>query len=285
MASRPIWRGHLRLALVTCPVAIYSAKTERNTIRFNLINPATGHRIRMMTVDAETDEEVSRRELVKGYEFSKNRYLLLTDADLNSVKVESSSVMAVEKFVEANAIDPIYYENAYYLAPDGDAGRDVYFVLREAVRRTGKVALSRVVIGQRERMIALRPYDKGLAGHTLSEQGDLNDAKQLFDGEVPVDEEMVKLAVELMQRQTAPYDPSDIEDRYEKRLREMIEAKLKGEGITDTGVAEPVQTNVVDLMSALKQSLATSTRAPATAEKEAPAPRRKTGKAPARKRA
>jgi len=232
VASRPIWRGHLRLALVTCPVAFYTAKHDRNAIWFNFINPKTGHRIRSVMLDAETDEEVFRRELVRGYEFQKDQYLLRTDEDLSSVKVESSSTMNVEKFVDASSIDPIYYDTAYYLAPDCDVGHDVDFVLREAIRRTGEVALSRVVISQRERIIALRPYLDGIAAHTLSEQQDLNDTRQTFEGDgIKVDEEMVKLAAKLIKRQTSPYQPSDTEDRYERRMREMIQAKLKGEGI------------------------------------------------------
>jgi DNA end-binding protein Ku len=256
MALRPIWRGHLRLALVSCPVALFSAKHDRSSIKFNLINPETGNRIRMLTVDAETEKEVERRNLVKGYEFRKNTYLLLTDEDFQSIKVESSEVMTVEKFVDAGSIDPLYYDTAYYLAPDGKAGRDVYQILREAIGRTGRVALSRVVIGQRERVIALRLYGKGLAAHTLHEQRDLNDARDLFDDPVPVDEEMVKLATELVDRQTAAYDPADIEDRYETRLRAMLDAKLKGEGIDLDTVPEPQATNVIDLMAALKRSLA-----------------------------
>jgi DNA end-binding protein Ku len=255
MALRAIWRGHLRLALVSCPVALYSAKHDRSTIRFNLINPETGNRIRMLTVDGETEKEVQRRDLVKGYEFKKNHYLLLTDEDLESVKVESSSTMAVEKFVDAGSIDPIYYDTGYYLAPDGNAGRDVYQILREAISRTGRVALSRVVIGQRERVIAVRPYDKGLAAHTLYEQRDLNGASSLFDDPGPMDQEMVKLATELVDRQTANYDPADIEDRYETRLRAMLDAKLKGEGIELAEAEEPPRSNVVDLMAALKRSL------------------------------
>ena len=263
MAARAIWRGHLRLALVSCPVALYTAKHERNAIRFHFINPKTGHRVRTVTLDAESDEEVSRRDLVRGYEFQKDHYLLLTDDDLSSVKVESSSTMNIEKFVDAGSIDPIYYDTAYYLAPDGEAGRDVYFVLREAISRTGEVALTRVVISQRERTIALRPYGDGIAAHTLIEQQDLNDTRQLFDGEsIKIDEEMVKLAAELIRRQTSPYQPSDIEDRYERRMREMIQAKLKGEGITEEA-AEPAQSNVIDLMAALKRSLGSSTEAPA----------------------
>src|ERR1700761_5717544 len=129
MAQRPIWRGHLRLALVSCPVALYSAKHDRSSIKFNMINPETGNRIRMLSVDAETEQPVERRNLVKGYEFRKNTYVLLSNEDFESIKVESSEVMTVEKFVDADSIDPIYYDSGYYLAPDGSAGRDVYQVL------------------------------------------------------------------------------------------------------------------------------------------------------------
>ena len=267
MAQRPIWRGHLRLALVSCPVALFSAKHDRGSIKFNLINPETGSRIRMITVDGETQKEVERRNLVKGYEFRKNTYVLLTQEDFESIKVESSEVMTVEKFVDGNSIDPLYFDTGYYLAPDGSAGRDVYQILREAISRTGRVALSRVVIGQRERVIALRPYGKGLAVHTLYEQRDLNDSSGLFDDQVPVDEEMIKLATQLVDRQTAAYDPSDIEDRYETRLRAMIDAKLKGEGIDQEAAPEAPATNVIDLMAALRRSIAASdVQEPAKAE-------------------
>ncbi len=257
MAQRPIWRGHLRLALVSCPVALYNAKSDRATIRSHLINPNTGHRIRMLTVDAETDEEVQRRDLVKGYEFSKGRYLLLSDEDFDSVKVESSSVMSIDKFVETGSIDPIYYVSSYYMAPDGDAGRDVYAVLYKAIADTGRVALARVVIGQRERTIAIRAMASGLVSHTLDEQRDINDARSIFGdaAEIKVGPEMVTLAKQLIERQTTAYDPSDLEDRYEARLREMIDAKLKGEGIDVNAPPEPADTNVIDLMAALKKSL------------------------------
>jgi len=270
MAQRPIWRGHLRLALVSCPVALFTAKHERSNLKFNLINPETGSRIRMITVDGETGKEVERKNLVKGYEFRKNDYLLLTNEDFESVKVESSEVMTVEKFVNADSIDPLYYDNGYYLAPDGKAGRDVYQILREAIGRTGRVALSRVVIGQRERVIALRLFGDGLAAHTLHEQRDLNDAAGLFDEPVPVDEAMVQLATQLVDRQTSAYEPGDIEDRYETRLRAMIDAKLKGEGIDLAEAPEPAATNVIDLMAALRRSIAEDDKA--KAEMAAPQP-------------
>ena len=258
MPARPIWRGHLRLALVSCPVALWNAKHDRATIRFNMINPDTGNRIRMKTVDAETDQEVQRRDLVKGYEFRKDQYILISDADFDSVKVESSAVMNIEKFVEADSIDPIYFSSSYYLAPDGDAGRDVFAVLCKAIAETGKVALARVVIGQRERTIALRAMPGGLVAHTLDEQRDINDSKSVLGdaAEVKTDPEMVALAKQLIQRQTTTYDPSDLEDRYETRLREMINKKLAGEGIDVSEPAEPDRTNVVYLMASLKKSLA-----------------------------
>ncbi|WP_428490677.1 Ku protein [Rhodopila sp.] len=257
MAQRPIWRGHLRLALVSCPVALYNAKHDRAAIRFHLINPETGNRIQMVTQDSETEKPLSRRDLVKGYEFKKNTYLLMTDEDFDSVKVDSSETMTVEKFVEADSIDAIYYDASYYVVPDGQTGRDVYAVLLEAIEKTGRTALSRVVIGQRERTIALRPMQGGLVAQTLFEQRDINDAKTMFDdaAAIKTDPEMVKLATQLIDRQTGRYDPSDLEDRYETRLREMIDAKLKGEGIEEEATPEPAQTNVIDLMAALKRSL------------------------------
>jgi DNA end-binding protein Ku len=281
VAQRPIWRGHLRLALVSCPVALYTAKHDRGNIHFHLINPDTGNRIRMITQDAGTDQEVSRKNLVKGYEFKKDTYVLLTDEDFSSVKVESSSTMVIEKFVEAGSIDPLYYDSTYYLAPDGKAGVDVYAVLYEAIEKTGRVALTRVVIAQRERTVALRPMNGGLAAHTLHEQRDVNDASAAFENAMGVktDPDMVKLATQLIDRQTGTYDPKDIEDKYETRLRAMIDAKLKGEGIVDEPAEEPDRGNVIDLMAALKKSLGDGEGEPAKAE---PAAKGKKSKAPAR---
>ena len=151
----------------------------------------------------------------------------------------------------------MYYDSAYYLVPDGDAGKDVYAVLREAIAKTGKTALSRVVIAQRERTIALRPMGDGLTAHTLYEERDLNSSQELFDdlAGIKSDPEMVQLATQLVQRQSGEYESADLEDRYETRLRAMLDAKLKGEGIELAEPEEPDRTNVVDLMSALKKSL------------------------------
>src|SRR5882757_8972748 len=269
MAQRPIWRGHLRLALVTCPVALYAANHDRGSLHFNLINPKTGNRIRMITQDAETEEELSRRDLVKGYEFKKDTYVVLTDEDFESARVESSSTIKVDKFVDVASIDPIYFDASYYLAPDGKAGKDVYAVLRDAIASTGKMALARVVIARRERAVGIVPMGSGLVAHTLHEERDLNDARDVFD-DLPSgqsDPEMVKLATQLIERQTGKYDPADVEDRYEARLRYVIDAKLKGEGIEAFDEEEPDRGNVIDLMSALRKSLGSDKEAAASDEK------------------
>ena len=199
--------------------------------------------------------------------------------------------MNIEKFVEAGSIDPIFYNSSYYLAPDGEAGRDVYAVLNQAIAETGKVALARVVIGQRERTIALRAMPGGLVAHTLDEQRDINDARSILGdaAEISTDPEMVQLAKQLIDRQTTAYDPSDLEDRYETRLRAMIDAKLKGEGLDLSKPAEPDRTNVVDLMAALKKSLGQEAAPKNVAQSSAPAKPKRAAAAqaakPGRKRA
>ncbi|HET7880400.1 MAG TPA: Ku protein [Acetobacteraceae bacterium] len=285
MAARPIWRGYLRLALVSCPVSLHSVLRTSGDLRFHFINPKTGHRVRMVTLDAETDKEVPRSELVRGYEFEKDRYVLLDDEDFESARVETSTTMTVDKFIPQDAIHPIYYDTSYYMVPDGDAGRDVYVVMRDAIKASGMAALSRVVISRRERSVAILPLARGMVLHTLHEPRDLYAYDTQFE-DVPAgkpDAEMVKLARQLIQRQEAKFEPADIEDRYEARLRDVIQAKLKGEGFQPTEPEEPRGDNVIDLMAALKQSLGQGKRA-APSRRKAAAPAKKK-RAPARKRA
>lgn len=257
MAARPIWRGHLRLALVSCPIALHSVERSSSGVHFHLINPETGSRVRMITLDAETDKEVSRRNLVKGYEFEKDRYVLLDDEDFESARIESSSTLTVAKFVDSTSIEPIYFDTSYYVVPDGEAGQDVFVVLRDAIAKTGRAALSRVVIGRRERAVAIMPMGKGLVCHTLHQPKDLYDSKDLFGqiADVKPDADMIALATQLIERQEGTFQPDDTEDRYEVRLREVIDAKLRGEGIEPEAEAEPERSNVIDLMAALKASL------------------------------
>jgi DNA end-binding protein Ku len=276
--SRPIWRGHLRLALVSCPVALYSAHHERSNLHFHYINPKTGNRVRMVTLDAQTDEELERRDLARGYEFEKDSYVLLDEDDFEAARIDSSSTLNVEKFVDADSIDPVYFDTSYYMAPDGDAGEDVYVVLRDAISQSKKYALSRVVISRRERAVAIMPMGKGLVVHTLYETRDVTNPASLF-GAVPLekpDPDMVKLARQLIDRQADRFVPSDIDDRYEARLREVIEAKLKGRGPKPSAESGPKVGNVVDLMAALKKSLGQTRATPESPAASKTAAKKKT---------
>ena len=264
MSERPIWRGTLRLALVSCRISLVPARQDRNNLHFNMINPKTGNRIRNRTVDAETGREVERGKLVRGYEVEKGEYVLLTDEDFDSARVESSSTLSIAKFVKLGSISPLYFENAYYVVPQEDEAIDVYAVLRDALRKSGMMALSRLVLFRRERPVGILPLGQGLVLHTLHEESDLRDAGDVF-AEVPgtaPEPEMVKLAQQLISRQTGTYDPTDTEDRYEARLREVIEERRQGKTISAEPEEDPApRGNVIDLMAALRDSLKQGGRA------------------------
>jgi DNA end-binding protein Ku len=287
---RPIWRGHLRLALVSCPIALYTTRRAIGDLHFHFINPATGHRVRMVTTDAESGEELSRRDLVRGFEFKKDTYVLLDDEDFERARIESSTVLNIAKFVDAATIDPIYFDTSYYVGPDGDSAADVFVVLQQAMAKAKRAALSRVVIARREHAVALMPMGRGLVAHALLEQRDLADPKGVFDAVPRLDPEpdMLKLAAELIDRRSGRFEPSDMEDRYEARLREVIEAKLHGEGESIAPEPAPAGDNVIDLMAALKRSLGQSAEKPKPARAKPAArkaPARKAPAKPARKRA
>jgi DNA end-binding protein Ku len=272
MSERPIWRGTLRLALVSCRIALLTAHHERNNLHFHLINPKTGNRIRTQTVDAETGKEVERGDLARGYEYEKGEYVIMTDEDFDSARVESSSTLSIGKFVPAGSVSPLYFDNSYYLVPDDEDGADVYAVLREALQESGMMALSRLVLFRRERAVGILPLGKGLVLHTLHEESDLRPARSAFE-DVPKsapDKEMVKLARQLIERQVDEFDPADTEDRYEARLREVIEARKQGKPAEPAPEEQPDRGNVIDLMAALLNSLKQGEARKAPAKKSAP---------------
>ncbi len=274
--TRLIWRGHLRLALVSCPIALHAVMRNRSKRHFHFINPRTGHRVRMVTLDYENDEEVVHRDLVNGYEFAENRYVLLDDEHFRQARTDTSSTMTIGTFVDRGSIDPIWFDTSYYVAPEGKAGQDVFVVLRDALRDSGRAALSRVVIGQRERAVAILPMGKSMVCHTLHELRALNDAKPLFDA-MPAqasDAEMVRLAAQLIERRIGTFAPEDIEDCYETRLREVIDARLRGETIAPHAAEEPSRDSVIELMAALKASL-DQTESAKTAQRRHATPARK----------
>lgn len=255
ISSRPLWRGHLKLSLVSCPIALYNALTEKDDIHLHFLNPETGNRVRYQSVDAETGDVLERRDLVRGYEFQKDRYVTLTNEEIDELKIESSATMNVEEFVPLEDVAPIYFEGAYFIAPDGEAGMDAYIVIRDALAKSGMFAISRAVISRRERVMAMKPRGKGIIGYALREESDIRPEKDIFKDieNVKVDRDALAIAMKLVEQKKADFDPSKFEDRFENKLRSLIDAKLKGVELEPEEIEESPK--VIDLMDALKRSL------------------------------
>ena len=258
MAYRPTWQGHLKLSLVTCPVALYTAINSGGDVHFNLINPKTNNRIKMITTDPDTGP-IDRADLVKGYEVSKGEYILLTNDEIASVKLESTKTIEIERFVPGDEIDRLYWDNPYYLAPDGKLAQEAFGVIRTAMEKSGQIALGRVVIGTRERILALEPRDKGILAYTIRTDAEVRKPDEIFAGisDKAADPAMISIAEKIIEQLEGPFDPEEFVDRYEEALRELVEEKKKGHKITRTREIETTG-NVVDLMAALKKSLAQS---------------------------
>jgi DNA end-binding protein Ku len=255
MAARPTWQGHLKLSLVTCPVALYTATTSTNDVRFHLINPDTNNRIRMVPTDPDTGP-VERSDLVRGYEVSKDEYVLFDDADFDQVKLESTKTISIDRFVDEADIDRLYWADPFFVVPEKGAGVEAFAVIRDAMKKQGKVALGQLVLRGKERQLALEVRDKGLIAYTLRAHDEVRDAADYFDDipTVKADADMVEIAARIIGQKEGDFDASQFKDRYDEALREMIKAKAKGgKGLVD--IAEPDDTNVIDLMAALKNSL------------------------------
>jgi DNA end-binding protein Ku len=285
MAYRPTWQGHLRLSLVTCPVALYTATNAAGDVHFNLINPKTNNRIKMITTDPDTGP-INRSDLVKGYEVEKGKYILITDDEIKSVKLESTKTIDIERFVPADEIDRIYWDHPYYLAPDGKLAQEAFAVIREAMVRSQQIALGRVVLSTRERILALEPRGEGILAYSLRTDAEVRKESEIFGSiaKTKPDPGMIDIAEKIIEQKEGPFDPSKFVDRYEEALKALIADKQKGH--KPVAAEEPDDTNVVDLMAALKASLAGKAAKSAAAgkgtktkasEKPKPAPRRKAG--------
>jgi DNA end-binding protein Ku len=254
-AMKPTWEGHLRLSLVTCPVALYSATERGADVHFNLINPKTNNRIKMQSIDAGTGDVVERSDLVKGFAVAKNKYVLLDKEELDSVKLESTRILDIEEFVDAATIDRIYWDEPYYLAPAGKTGVEAFAVIRAAMSKQKKVALGRVVLHTRERVCALEPRDAGILLTTLRTHDEIRDSGEVFDRHLPKPEpRMLEIAEKIIDQQAAKFDPTHFKDRYEDALRDLIVRKSKGKPVVSTA-PEETDEKVVDLMEALRRSL------------------------------
>jgi DNA end-binding protein Ku len=255
MAARPTWQGHLRLSLVTCPVALYTATQPGGEVHFNMLHKKTHNRIRMVPTDPDLGP-VERTDLVKGYEYEKGEYIVLTQDEIDDVRLESTRTIDIERFVEAGSIDRLYWDNPYFLAPDGKLAIEAFTVIREAMERTKRIALGRVVMHQRERMLAMEPRDAGMIAWSLRTHDEVRDPADFFD-EIPdkkPDPQMISIAEKIIEQQEGVFDPSQFNDRYEDALRELIDEKRAGKGRMVRARA-PDDGKVVDLMAALRQSL------------------------------
>ncbi|MHC2518991.1 non-homologous end joining protein Ku [Bradyrhizobium diazoefficiens] len=255
MAPRANWKGFLRLSLVTCPVALYPATSESEKISFNQLNRQTGHRIKYLKVDADTGDEVPNEDIVKGYELDKGQYIEVTKDELEEIALESTRTIEIDEFVDKSDIDPRYLIRPYYLRPDGKVGHDAFAVIRETIREMDKVAIGRVVLTNREHIIALEPLEKGLVGTLLRYPYEVRSEREYFDEiqDVKVTKDMLDLAKHIVNQKAGSFDPEKFEDHYETALIDLINKKRAGKPITPK--ERPQTTNVVDLMEALRRSV------------------------------
>jgi DNA end-binding protein Ku len=254
MAPRPNWKGHLKLSLVSCAVALYPATSTSQRIRFNIINRKTGDRIRNDIVDAETGQPVEPEDRVKGYEFEKGRYVLVEEDELDNVALESTHTIDIEQFVPMAEVDRIYLDESYYLVPQDKMAQEAFAVIREAMRKEDLVGLARVVIYRREHLLLLAPRGKGLMATALRYQSEVRNEKSYFDEieDIKVPTDMLKLAVQIVESKKGRFDPSKFEDRYESALMALIKAKRAGKA--PPVVSEERPSNVINLMDALRRS-------------------------------
>ena len=269
MAPRANWKGYLRLSLVTCPVALFPATSESEKVSFNQINKKTGHRIKYQRVDAETGDDVENEDIIKGYKVDADTYITIDKEELENIALESTRTIDIDQFVPKSEIDELYIARPYYIVPDGKVGHDAYAVIREIIKATNKVALGRLVLTNREHVIALEPRDKGLMGLLLRYPYEVRQPAEYFDGiqDVKITKDMLELAKHIVDQKSGHFNPKVFEDRYETALTEMINQKHKGLPIAK--VKRPSGGNVVDLMDALRQSIGGGAKAAAPAPKPA----------------
>ena len=275
MAPRAYWKGSLKLSLVSCPVALYPATTSVEKTRFHMINKETGNRLKQQMVDTETGDVVEGDQKGRGYELKKGDYVEVEKQELEAVQIESNHTIDIDSFVPRDEIDKRYINHPYYIAPDGKAGIDAFAVIRDAMKDQDRVALARIVLTNREHVIAIEPLGKGLLGITLRYPYEVRDEHQYFDGikNPKISKDMIELARHILDSKAAHFDPTKFKDSYENALKTLVKRKAAGKPVK---AVEPEQRpdNVVNLMDALRQSL--KGRAPAKRHSPARRPRRRT---------
>ena len=275
---RPYWKGYLKLALVSCPIALHAACSTSERIAFRQFNKVTGNRLRQQLVDEETREPVPPEHKGRGYKVAKGQYLVVENDELDGIEIESTHVIEIDRFVPRPQLDQRFLDTPYYVTPDQPVAQEAFAVIRDPMRGKAVVALGRLVLSKRERVMALEPYGKGLLGTTLRYPGEVRNATDYF-GDLPeltVAPDMLTLAEHILDNKAGDFDPTSFRDRYEEAL--LAHLKVKQAGVVQQQkptFATPRQ--VINLMDALRRSIAED-KQPAPARKGAPA-------APTRKRA
>jgi DNA end-binding protein Ku len=256
MAPRAYWKGYLQLSLVTCPVELFPATSQAAKTHFHHINKKTGHRLRQQMVDEETGKVVDREEKGRGYEIRKGKYVEIDEEELESIQIESTHTIDITSVAPRDEIDKRYFDKPYYVVPAGKVGADAFAVIRDAMRDEDRVALGRIVMANREHVIALEPFGKGLLGTTLRYDYEVRDAKSYMKDipNVRVSKDMLELAQHILETKAAHFDPKTFKDEYETALRKLVQKKAAGKTIeVETPPEKP--SNVINLMDALRQSL------------------------------
>lgn len=278
MAGRASWKGYLKLSLVSCPVKLYPAiSSTAGKISFNLLHKDTLNRVQQKYHDPELGE-IDRADLVKGYQFEKDRYVVVTSEELDAIEIESSKTIDIDGFVDSGEIDPIYLDSPYYLAPDGPIAEETFAVILESMRKVGKVAIARIVLAGRERQVAIQPITDGFRLTTLRQAKEIREASSVLDKlNVKLSADMLAMAEMIIAQKQMTFDPAAFEDRYETALMDLVKSKISG---GEPVIAKaPERGNVVNLMDALRRSIEAERRPPAPSlGKAAPA-----GKAAAKK--
>jgi DNA end-binding protein Ku len=282
MAPRPTWKGYLKLSLVSCSVAMYTATSTSSRIRLNIINRETGNRIRNQAIDSETGDVVENESKVKGYEVDDGQYVLLEEEELDEVALESTHTIDIESFVPREEVDEIYLDESFYIVPNDEVAYEAFAVIREAMKKKDMVGLGRVVMHRRERLLMLQSRGKGIAATALRYKPEVRKEDTYFD-EIPtvkVPNDMLQLAEHILEQKRGHFDPEKFEDRYEQALGELIKAKRAGK--EPPTVSTPRPSNVINLMDALRRSVKGS-KGEATAGAKSPG-RASAKRAPAKKK-
>jgi DNA end-binding protein Ku len=276
---RPYWKGYLKLSLVSCPIALYTATSAAERVTFRQINKKTGNRLRQQLIDEETGEPIDPDDKGRGYEVDKGVYLKVEDEEIDAIAIESSHTIDIDSFVPKAEIDERYVDSPYYLIPENKVALEAFAVIRDAMRGKSMVALGRVVLSKRERVIMLQPWGNGLLGTTLRYPYEVRDEEIYFDGigEVKIPKDMLVLAEHILESKAAKFDATEFHDRYEEAIVAMLNEKKAGLPVTKQRELPRIVAGT-DLMAALRQSIEKAREAapkPAPASQPAVAPKAK----------